>query len=177
MNIEKQNKVHLFNIVICKESKMKIIKDLHEFVGEGGFIKTVGIILINPCFHSVALYRLSTFFYKIKCSVLAKIIWYINRVIFSVDIDYRANLAGGLVIVHGLGVVIGKDVVSKGKLTVYQGVTIGGSGKSKIIDSVERWQPIIGVGVRIYANAMVLGPISISDNSIIKAGERITTNQ
>lgn len=155
--------------------KMKLIKDLREFVGEGGFIKTVGTVLINPCFHSVVLYRLSAFFYKIKCSVLAKFIWYINRVIFSVDIDYRANLAGGFVLVHGLGTVIGKDVVSLGPLVVYQGVTIGGSGKSRIIEGEkEIWQPILGKNVCIYTNAMVLGPVRISDNVKIKAGERIT---
>ena len=156
---------------------MKLIKDLQEFVGEGGFIKTVGTVLINPCFHSVVLYRLSNFFYKIKCSALAKFIWYINRVIFSVDIDYRADLAGGFVLVHGLGTVIGKDVVSLGTLVVYQGVTIGGSGKSKIINRTEYWQPIIETGVKIYSNAMVLGPVQISENSIIKAGEVITTNR
>lgn len=119
---------------------MKLIKDLREFVGDGGMGKIVGTVLINPCFHSVVLYRLSSFFYKIKCSVLAKFVWYINRVVFSVDIDYRANLAGGFVLVHGLGTVI-------------------------------------GTGVKIYANAMVLGPVRISENSIIKAGERITANR
>lgn len=156
---------------------MKLIKDLREFVGDGGVGKIVGTVLINPCFHSVVLYRLSSFFYKIKCSILAKFVWYINRVFFSVDIDYRANLAGGFVLVHGLGTVIGKDVVSLGTLVVYQGVTIGGSGKSKIIDCRECWQPIIETGVKIYANAMVLGPVRISENSIIKAGERITANR
>ena len=156
---------------------MKLIKDLREFVGDGGIGKIVWTVLFNPCFHSVVLYRLSSFFYKIKCSVLAKIVWYINRVFFSVDIDYRANLAGGFVLVHGLGTVIGKDVVSLVTLVVYQGVTIGGSGKSKVIDGVECWQPVIGTGVKLYTNAMVLGPVQISENSIIKAGERITTDR
>ena len=156
---------------------MKLIKDLKGFVGEGGMGRIVGTILLNPCFHSVVLYRLSSFCYKIKCLPLAKIIWYINRVVFSVDIDYRADLAGGFVLVHGVGTVVGKDVVSFGTLVVYQGVTIGGSGKSKIINDVECWQPVIETGVKIYANAMVLGPVQISENAIIKAGERITTNR
>lgn len=41
---------------------MKLIKDLREFVGDGGMGKIVGTVLINPCFHSVVLYRLSSFF-------------------------------------------------------------------------------------------------------------------
>ncbi len=154
---------------------MRLVEDYREYTKNSGIIKKISIVFLNPCFQSVALYRLSSFFYKLKLSVLAKIVWYINRIIFSVDIDYRANLAGGFVLVHGLGTIIGKDVVSNGKLTVYQGVTIGGSGRSKVIEGEkEIWQPILGKNVCIYSNAMVLGPVRISDNVKIKAGERIT---
>lgn len=111
---------------------LKIIEDYKEFTRNGGRIKKVSTIFLNPCFQSVALYRLSSFLYHNRLDILAKLVWYINRIIFSVDIDYRADLAGGFVLIHGLGTVVGKDVVSKGKLTVYQGVTIGGSGKSKV---------------------------------------------
>ena len=156
---------------------MRLIEDYREFTKNDGMIKKFSTVFLSPCFQSVALYRLSSFFYHNRLGVLAKLVWYINRIIFSVDIDYRADLAGGFVLIHGLGTVIGKDVVSKGKLIVYQGVTIGGSGKSKIIDCVECWQPIIGTGVKIYANAMILGPVQISENSIVKAGERITANR
>jgi len=53
-----------------------------------------------------------------------------------VDIDYRADLAGGFMLIHGLGTVIGKNVISRGKLKVYQHVTLGG-GNGKVGRLVE----------------------------------------
>ena len=156
---------------------MKIVKDYKAFTSSGGFGKKIGTLFFNPCFHSVILYRFSSALHNCKLDLFAKIIWYINRVVFSVDIDYRAKLAGGFVLIHGLGTVIGKDVISKGRLTVYQGVTIGGSGKSVIIDEKEYWQPILEDGVKIFTNAMVLGPVQISKNTVVKAGERVTSNR
>lgn len=153
---------------------LKIKEDLNAFACGGGMIKKAGIIICNPCFHAVLLFRISHLLYKVKLSPLSKIVWYINRMLFHVDIDYRADLAGGFSIIHGLGIVIGKDVMSRGKLTVYQGVTIGGSGKSRTVEDVIRWQPILGENVILYSNSMVLGPVIIQDNSIIKAGNIVT---
>lgn len=151
---------------------MKIVQDLDAY--GGGWRKHIVTILINPCFHATVLYRLSNVLYKLKLKPLAKVIWYINRMLFSVDIDYRANLAGGLVLVHGIGVVIGKDVVSEGKLKVYQGVTIGGSGKTKTYRNMQIDMPIIKDNVIIYTDAKIFGPVIINNNSVIKAGVIVT---
>lgn len=79
---------------------MRINKDSTAFVNGvgGGIEKKIATLFFNPCFHSVCLYRLSSFFYneKWRFNILSKIIWYLNRIIFNVDIDYRADLAGGL---------------------------------------------------------------------------------
>ena len=91
------------------------------------FPRSLGTLLLNPCFHAVALFRLSSFFYRVHMEPFAKVIWYLNRILYHVDLDYKARLAPGFHLVHGLGVVIGAGVVSEGPLTVYQGVTIGGS--------------------------------------------------
>lgn len=97
-------------------------------VSEGKkFPRSLGTLLLNPCFHAVALFRLSAILYRAHLEPLAKMVWYVNRILYHVDIDYRARLAPGFKLVHGLGVVIGAGVVSEGPLTVYQGVTIGGS--------------------------------------------------
>lgn len=74
----------------------------------------------------MALFRFSAALYRIRLEPLAKVVWYINRVIYSVDLDYRARLAPGFKLTHGLCVVVGAGVVSEGPLTLYQGVTIGG---------------------------------------------------
>ena len=153
---------------------MKIYYDLKRY-SKNKIIKMICTLIFNPCFHCTLLLRDSQFFYNIKLELFAKIVWYINRIIFNVDIDYRAKIDKGFNLVHGLGVVIGKDAIIHENCTVYQGVTIGGTGKMKLDkNGVEKWQPEIFENSIIYTNAMVLGPINISKNSIIKAGERIT---
>lgn len=95
--------------------------------------------------------------------------------LFHVDIDYRANLAGGFVLVHGLGVVIGRGVKSEGKLTVYHGVTIGGTqSRYKVIDDKKQWMPVLGDGVVLYTDCKLFGPIFVVSNTQIKAGNIIT---
>lgn len=111
---------------------MNITSDFAAATGRKRFPKSLGTLLLNPCFHAVALFRLSSLLYRIHLEPVAKVIWYLNRVLYHVDLDYKAQLAPGFKLVHGLGVVVGAGVVSEGPLTVYQGVTIGGShGRSR----------------------------------------------
>ena len=102
------------------------------------------------------LYRFSHFLYNIKLSILAKIVWFINRILFCVDIDYRAKIGKRFMIIHGLGIVIGRDVVIGDNVKIYQGVTIGGSGKTKIENGKTITQPIIGDNCIIYTNACLV---------------------
>lgn len=157
---------------------MRIVEDYRAYTQGGGLSKKIATLLFNPCFHSVCLFRLSNWFYRIHLSVFSKVIWYINRMYFHVDIDYRADLAGGFVLVHGLGTVIGCEVCSKGRLTVYQGVTIGGNnGKTRVDENGKVWgQALLGNNVTIYTDAAIFGPVIISDNSVIKAKQLVTTD-
>lgn len=98
-----------------------------------------------------------------------------NRLLFHCDIDYRADLAGGFMIVHGLGIVIGSGVKSNGRLKVYQGVTLGGTGKFIINKNTEKvYMPIVEDNVVIYTDAKVLGPVYLGSSIVIKAGSIIT---
>lgn len=156
---------------------MRLYKDYKAFVGAGGLEKKLATIFLNPNFHSVCLFRLANLFYRMHLSIISKILWYINRMLFHVDIDYRADLAGGFVLVHGLGTVIGKTVISKGPLTVYQHVTIGGgNGKPSRFDSdgIKRGVPMFMGKTVIYTGAIVVGGIIVSENSIIKAGRVVS---
>ncbi len=157
---------------------MRIVKDYQAFCSKGGIGKKFSTLFFNPCFHSVCLFRLSNLFYKIHLSVISKIIWYINRMLFHVDIDYRADLAGGFVLVHGLGTVIGKEVKSEGRLMVYQGVTLGGNNNrtQELDDGTVISQPLIKKNVKIYTNASVFGPVVISEDTIVKAHSVVTHN-
>lgn len=154
---------------------MKITEDLKAFVSGGETAKTIATVLLNPCFHSVCLFRLSSFFYRIHLAIISKIIWYINRLLFHVDIDYRADLAGGFVLVHGLGTVIGCETRSLGHLTVYQGVTIGGCGRTRVDENGKIWgQPLLENNVTIYTGASLFGPIVVSEGAKIKAGQIVS---
>ena len=115
------------------------------------------------------------FFYRIKLRPIAKIVWYINRLFFHVDIDYRADIGGGFVLVHGLGVVIGRGVTAGTGLKIYQGVTLGGNqGRCIEKDGRKIWMPIIGNNVTVYTDAKVFGPVRIADGVKIKANEIVT---
>ena len=153
--------------------KVNFMSDIKNFRNNSPSRSYVAVLL-NPCFYSVVLYRISNKLYKMKLKVFAKIIWLINRIIFSVDIDYRANIGKNFMLVHGLGTVIGFDVKIGDNVKIYQGVTVGGSGKVRSIDNKEFTQPIIGDNCIIYTNVCVFGPVIISNNSKIKACKVVT---
>lgn len=144
------------------------MSDFRNFI-ENSPSKSYFAVLLNPCFYSVALYRLSNKLYKARLKLLAKIVWLINRILFSLDIDYRAEIGKNFTIVHGIGIVIGCDVKIGDNVKVYQGVTLGGCGKERYIDEIKITQPIIGDNCTIYTNACIFGPVVISNNSKIKA--------
>lgn len=78
-------------------------------------------------------------------------------------------------LVHGLGTVIGAEIRTKGRIKVYQGVTIGGSvNKVREIEQRQTGQPVIGDNVVVYTDAKLFGPIYIGNNNIIKAGKIVT---
>lgn len=130
--------------------------------------KSYGAVLLNPCFYSVLLYRISNKFYKRRLTILAKIVWFINRIIFSVDIDYRAKIGKNFHLVHGIGVVIGSNVIIGDNCKIYQGVTLGGNNnKKREVNGVIIEQPYISNNVTIYSNSMVIGPVVIGEDVTI----------
>ena len=139
------------------------------------FVAAYVKVLLDVNFWIISIYRLSHLFVKLRLYPISKLFWLFNRIVFTVDIDPRADLAGGLVLVHGMGIVIGHEVITKGKLKIYQGVTLGGNiGKRKIIGGIDTGQPVIDANVIIGINACVLGPVKINPNSIVGTGAIVT---
>lgn len=155
---------------------MNINVDFAEAAGGKGFPRSLGTFLLNPCFHAVALFRLSALLYRCHLEPLAKIVWCLNRMLYHVDLDYKAKLAPGFRLVHGLGVVIGAGVVSEGPLTVYQGVTIGGSHGRHREDG--RGGGLLAAPIREQryrvTNSCIFGPIYVGDGAIVKAARIVT---
>lgn len=115
--------------------------------------------------HAVILHRIAHFFYKRKWILLARIISQINRFLTGIEIHPGAKIGRRLLIDHGMGVVIGETAEIGDDVTIYQGVTLGGTGKEK-----GKRHPTIGNNVVIASGAKVLGPFKVGDNSKIGAG-------
>lgn len=130
---------------------------------------------VNIGFYMNIIYRISHLLHVVKLHPVAKLFWLLNRIIFSVDIEPKAKLAGGLVIVHGSGIVIGSYVQSYGPLKIYQGATLGeNQNRKKIINDKEISMPQVFPGVIIGINAVVIGPIVIGENSRIGSNAVVT---
>ena len=155
---------------------MNINVDFAEAAGGKGFPRSLGTFLLNPCFHAVALFRLSALLYRCHLEPLAKIVWCLNRMLYHVDLDYKAKLAPGFRLVHGLGVVIGAGVVSEGPLTVVSGCNhrrLSWTSSRRWSGGVF-WQPHFGSNVIVYTNSCIFGPIYVGDGAIVKAARIVT---
>ncbi|KXZ38957.1 serine O-acetyltransferase [Alkalithermobacter thermoalcaliphilus JW-YL-7 = DSM 7308] len=125
---------------------------------------TLEIILNYPGLHAIIMHRFAHFFYKKEFFLIARIISNINRFLTGIEIHPGAKIGKGLFIDHGMGIVIGETAEIGDNVTIYHGVTLGGTGKDK-----GKRHPTIGNNVIISAGAKVLGPIYIGDNSKIGA--------
>lgn len=135
--------------------------------------KSTLAVCINPNFHVLVLYRIAHMLQKKRLGMLSKLIWFYYRVVYSMDIDWRADIGKNVMFVHGIGTVIGSGVSISDNCFIYQNVTLGGSGKSKVHKEKDIYFPIIESGCRIYAGAQIIGPVVIGENSIIGAGTAI----
>ncbi|MDR0919327.1 MAG: serine O-acetyltransferase [Oscillospiraceae bacterium] len=130
----------------------------------------IEIILTYSGFHAVLAYRIAHFFYKKKFFTLARVISQFSRFVTGVEIHPGAKIGKGLFIDHGSGVVIGETAVIGDNCLIYQGSTLGGTGK----DTSSRRHPRLGNNVMVGAGSKVLGGISIGDNALIGAGAVVT---
>lgn len=116
-------------------------------------------------FRAVRAYRRAHRFFIHGHTLIARFISAHARKTTGIDIHPAAKIGEGLFIDHGVGVVIGETAEIGDDVTIYQGVTLGGTGKD-----VGKRHPTVGNGAIIYAGAKVLGPIFIGEYSKIGAG-------
>ena len=123
------------------------------------------IYFLYPGAKAVRMHRRANFFFRHGRFFLAR--WISQRCVrkTGIEIHPAAQIGRRLVIDHGTGVVIGETAEIGDNVTIYQGVTLGGTGKQ-----MGKRHPTIGNGVMIGAGAKVLGPFKVGDNSQIPAG-------
>lgn len=122
------------------------------------------VLLLYSGVHAILAYRVAHKLYLSEHYFAARAVSQTARHLTGIEIHPGATIGKGLFIDHGMGVVIGETTVIGDNCTLYQGVTLGGTGK----DSGKR-HPTLGNNVLIGAGAKVLGPFVIEDNSKIAA--------
>ncbi len=125
----------------------------------------VEVLLLYSGVHAILAYRVAHKLYLGKKYFSARAVSQLAKFITGIEIHPGAKIGKGLVIDHGTGVVIGETAEIGDNCTLYQGVTLGGTGK----DTGKR-HPTLGNNVMIGAGAKVLGPFRIGDNAKIAAG-------
>ena len=129
------------------------------------------VLLLYQSIHVLIFYRIAHGLYKIKLFFLARLISQLGRFFTCIEIHPGAKIGKGLFIDHGMGVVIGETAEIGDNVTIYHGVTLGGTGKDK-----GKRHPTIGNNVIIGCGAKILGPISIGDGAKIGANSVVLKN-
>lgn len=120
------------------------------------------ILLLYSGVHAIFAHRIAHRFYEKELYFPARAISQLSRFLTGIEIHPGAKIGKGLFIDHGMGVVIGETTEIGDNCTIYQGVTLGGTGKD-----VGKRHPTIGDNVMIGAGAKVLGPVNIGSDSKI----------
>ncbi|MCL6479184.1 MAG: serine O-acetyltransferase [Peptococcaceae bacterium] len=129
------------------------------------------VLLCYPGLHAILIHRVAHFFYRKKLFLIARIISQISRFLTNIEIHPGAKIGEGLFIDHGAGVVIGETTEIGNNVTIYQGVTLGGTGKEK-----GKRHPTIGDNVVISTGAKILGSFTVGNNSKIGAGSVVLSS-
>ncbi len=124
----------------------------------------VQVFFLYPGVKAIIKYRIAHKFYNHRMYFIADWISKRTRRKTGIEIHPAAKIGKGVFIDHGMGVVIGETAVVGDNCTIYQGVTLGGTGKDK-----GKRHPTIGNNVTIGCGAKVLGPFTVGDNSKIAA--------
>ncbi len=123
------------------------------------------VLVCYPGLHALYFHRIAHWLWGGNLKIFGRLISHAGRFLTGIEIHPGARLGQGLFIDHGNGVVIGETSEIGEDVTIYQGVTLGGTSLEK-----KKRHPTIGNGVVIGAGATILGPITVGDNSRIGSG-------
>ncbi len=122
------------------------------------------VVLCYPGFQALLCHRLAHWLYSLEIPLVPRLISYWTRFLTGIEIHPAAQIGKGVFIDHGIGVVIGETAKVGDYVLLYQGVTLGGTGKE-----MGQRHPTIGKNVIVGAGAKILGNIKIANNVRIGA--------
>lgn len=144
---------------------MSIISDLKAAIErDPAATGKLEVIFAYPGFHAVVFYRMARALRICKIPFLPKFLSLIARAVTGIEIHPCAVIGKGFFIDHGMGLVIGETSVVGDNVTLFQGVTLGGTGKEK-----GKRHPTLGNNIVVGAGAKILGNITIGDNVMVGA--------
>jgi serine O-acetyltransferase len=129
------------------------------------------VALAYPGFHAVLLHRLAHWLWQRNLTTLARFISHVGRFLTGIEIHPGAKIGRRFFIDHGMGVVIGETSEIGDDVTLYQGVTLGGTSTKPI-----KRHPTIEDSVTIFSGAAVLGPVTVGRHSRVGAGSVLVTS-
>jgi serine O-acetyltransferase len=124
------------------------------------------ILLAYPAVHALAAHRVAHFLHaRLRLRTLARLVSHVARFFTGIEIHPGATIGKNVFIDHGMGIVIGETAVIEDGCTLYQGVTLGGTGKTR-----GKRHPTLRRGVVVGCGAAVLGDIILGENVKVGAG-------
>jgi len=129
------------------------------------------VVIAYPGFHAVLIYRLAHWLWQRRCRTFARFMSHVGRFLTGIEIHPGATIGRRFFIDHGMGVVIGETSEIGDDVTIYQGVTLGGTSTERI-----KRHPTIEDSVTIFSGAAVLGPVTVGRHSRVGAGSVLVTS-
>ncbi len=144
----------------------RIKEEIHVVFERDPAVKSAWeVVFCYPGFHAILNHRLAHWLYRHKRFFLARLVSHISRMFTGIDIHPGAKIGRNFFIDHGSGVVIGETTEIGDFVTLYQGVTLGGTGKEK-----GKRHPTLGNNITVSAGAKLLGSFTVGDNVKIGGG-------
>jgi serine O-acetyltransferase len=134
-------------------------------------ISTLEVLLAYPGFHARQFHRLAHTLFKWHIPFLPRLISHISRFLTGIEIHPGAMIGDGFFIDHGMGVVIGETSEIGDNVTLYQGVTLGGTSHQRT-----KRHPTLGNNVVVGVGAQLIGSITIGDNTKVGAGSVVVNS-
>jgi serine O-acetyltransferase len=134
-------------------------------------VNTLEILLAYPGFHARQFHRIAHTLFKWHIPFLPRLISHISRFLTGIEIHPGATIGEGFFIDHGMGVVIGETSVIGDNVTLYQGVTLGGTSHLRA-----KRHPTLGDNVVVGVGAQLIGDITIGENTKVGAGSVVVSS-
>ncbi len=129
------------------------------------------VLLTSPGLHARELHRIAHGLWRLRIPILPRLVSHFSRFITGIEIHPGARIGSGLLIDHGMGVVIGETSEVGDDVSIFQGVTLGGTSTQK-----KKRHPTLGNRVVVGAGAHLIGAITIGDDVKIGSGSVVVTS-